>query len=88
MGGMGIIAWIIMGLVAGSVGKMIMKEGSGSWLSSLLFGIVGAVVGGWIGDLLFNRGSMSLFSPVSWILAIAGSCIVIWVAAKFFGARR
>lgn len=77
-----------MGLVAGSVGKMIMKEGGHGWISSLLYGIVGAVGGGWIGDLLFNKGSMSLFSPISWILAIAGSCIVIWVAGKFFGARR
>lgn len=77
-----------MGLVAGTIGKMIMKEGSRSWLSSLLFGIVGAVVGGFIGDLLFNKGSMSLFSPISWILAIAGSCLVIWVAGRFFGARR
>jgi len=85
---MGILAWIIMGLVAGSVAKMIMKQGNGSWLSSLLFGVVGAVVGGFIGDLLFNRGSLSLFPPISWILAIAGSCIVIWVAGKFFGVRR
>ncbi len=77
-----------MGLVAGTVAKMIMKEGNGSWLSSLLFGIVGAIVGGWIGDLLFGGGRLSLFNPISWVLAIGGSCIVIWVAGRFLGARR
>jgi len=75
---MGIIAWIVMGLIVGAIAKMIMKEGGG-WVSTLLFGIVGAVVGGWIGDLLFNRGSLSLFSPLSWLLALIGALLVIWV---------
>jgi uncharacterized membrane protein YeaQ/YmgE (transglycosylase-associated protein family) len=84
---MGIIAWIIMGFIAGTVAKMIMKQGGG-WLSSILLGIGGGVVGGWIGDILFNRGTMSLTSPVSWILAIAGACLVIWIFNLVTHQRR
>ncbi len=75
---MGIIAWIIMGLVAGTVAKMIMKEGGG-WLSSILFGIIGGVVGGFLGSAIFDNGRMSLTSIWSWVLAIVGACLVIWI---------
>lgn len=67
-----------MGLIVGAIAKMIMKE-NGGWLSSLLFGIAGGVVGGWIGDLLFNRGTLTFFSPLSWLLALVGACLVIWI---------
>nr|NLI49040.1 GlsB/YeaQ/YmgE family stress response membrane protein [Propionibacterium sp.] len=78
---MGILAWIVMGLIVGAIAKMIMGQGGG-WLSSLLLGIAGAVVGGWIGDILPlgpNAGRMEFFSLWSWLLAIVGACVVIWV---------
>ena len=45
---MNFIAWIVMGLIAGTVAKAILKS-SGGWISSLVIGVVGALVGGWIG---------------------------------------
>ena len=67
-----------MGLVAGAVARGILKEKSG-WLGCLVVGCAGSVVGGWIGDLLFGRGTGDVFSPGSWILAIGGSVLVLWL---------
>jgi uncharacterized membrane protein YeaQ/YmgE (transglycosylase-associated protein family) len=76
---MGLIAWIIMGVIVGAIAKAIMKEGGG-WLSTLVVGILGAVVGGWIGDILpFGSGRMQFFSLWSWLLAILGAVLVLWV---------
>ncbi|MEA4943195.1 MAG: GlsB/YeaQ/YmgE family stress response membrane protein [Propionicimonas sp.] len=77
---MGFIAWIIMGLIAGAIAKSIMKQ-DGNWVSSLVFGLLGGVVGGWIGDLLpfGSGGRLEFFSLGSWILAIVGATVVLWV---------
>jgi uncharacterized membrane protein YeaQ/YmgE (transglycosylase-associated protein family) len=83
---MGFVAWIIMGLIAAAVAKSIMDV-QGSWLFTLLVGVGGAIVGGWIGDLLGGQGQLSFFSLVSWALAILGSVIVLWVWGKL-SARR
>ena len=75
---MGFIAWIIMGLIAGAIAKSIMKQ-DGGWVSSLLIGIVGGVVGGWIGAAVFDKGMTGFFSLWSWLLAIGGAVLVLWV---------
>ena len=67
-----------MGLLAGAIAKAIMKQGGG-WLSTLITGVVGALVGGWIGAALFDRGDIRFFSLWSWLLAIGGSVLVIWL---------
>jgi uncharacterized membrane protein YeaQ/YmgE (transglycosylase-associated protein family) len=75
---MNFIAWIIMGLIAGAIAKSILKA-NGGWISSLVIGLIGGVVGGWIGSALFDRGVTSFFSPWSWLLAIGGSVLVLWI---------
>ena len=52
---MGIIAWIIFGLIAGIIAKLIMpgRDGGGFFLTCIL-GIVGAVVGGWLATMFCN----------------------------------
>ena len=48
-----IIAWIIIGLIAGAIARLILpgRQGSG-WLGALITGLLGAVLGGWISTLL------------------------------------
>ncbi|MCA0252828.1 MAG: GlsB/YeaQ/YmgE family stress response membrane protein [Actinobacteria bacterium] len=75
---MGFIAWIIMGLIAGAIAKSILKQ-DGGWVSTLLVGVVGGVVGGWIGSALFDHGVTGFFSLWSWLLAIGGSVLVLWL---------
>ena len=67
---MGIIGWIILGLIAGAIAKAI-KPGrqGGGWIATLLLGIVGAILGGWIGSALFNVGINEFWSLSTWLLS-------------------
>ncbi|MBN9106422.1 MAG: GlsB/YeaQ/YmgE family stress response membrane protein [Propionibacteriaceae bacterium] len=84
---MGFLAWILMGLIVGAIAKAIMGDGGG-WVSSLIVGLIGAVVGGWIGSAAFGEGVTGFFSLWSWILAIVGAVIVLFVYNLIVGRRR
>ena len=69
---MGIIGWIVLGLIAGAIARAILpgRQGGG-WLGALLTGIVGALLGGWIASLVFNINvNEKFFSLGTWIFAI------------------
>jgi uncharacterized membrane protein YeaQ/YmgE (transglycosylase-associated protein family) len=73
---MGILSWIILGLVAGFIGsKVVNKSGSGL-LMDIVIGIIGAIVGGYIATLL-GIGDVSGFNITSLLIAIAGAIIVL-----------
>ncbi|UIK89643.1 GlsB/YeaQ/YmgE family stress response membrane protein [Arthrobacter polaris] len=75
---MGFIGWIILGLIAGAIAKAIKPgEQGGGWLATLLLGVVGAILGGWIGSAVFGVGINSFWSLSTWLLAIVGSLIVL-----------
>ncbi|GER23100.1 membrane protein [Zafaria cholistanensis] len=85
---MGIIGWIILGLIAGAIAKAIKPgEQGGGWLTTLLLGVVGALVGGWIGSAVFNVGLENFWSLQTWILAILGSLLVLVVWGLFTRKR-
>lgn len=76
---MGILTWIIFGLIAGALAKMIMPGNqSMGWLMTIILGIVGAFVGGWVGTLL-GLGTVDSFSFGSMALAVVGALIVLWL---------
>lgn len=77
---MGFIGWIVLGLIAGAIAKAILpgKQGGG-WIATLVLGVIGALVGGWIGQAAFNADVDKFFSLSSWLLAIGGSLIVLVV---------
>ncbi|QXQ11973.1 GlsB/YeaQ/YmgE family stress response membrane protein [Paeniglutamicibacter sp. Y32M11] len=75
---MGFIGWIVLGLIAGAIAKAIKPgEQGGGWLATLLLGVVGAVVGGWIGSALFHVNINEFWSLSTWLLAIGGSLVVL-----------
>ena len=75
---MSIISWIILGLIAGFIGsKIVNAEGQGFWLNIAL-GIIGALVGGFLFDLFGATGITGL-NIWSFIVAIVGSVVVLWV---------
>ncbi|WP_461174961.1 GlsB/YeaQ/YmgE family stress response membrane protein [Arthrobacter sp. Z1-9] len=57
----------------------------GGWVTSLVLGVVGAIVGGWIGSLLFNRGELAFFDLGTWILAIVGGLVVAGIYGAITG---
>lgn len=84
---MSILGWLLMGLIAGAIGKMILpgKAPSG-WLWTIGLGIVGALVGGMIGVTL-GWGTVNDFHPGSIALAILGSVLVILLYDRFLRGR-
>jgi len=84
---MGIISWIILGLIAGFIGsKIVDKQGQGFWLNIAL-GIVGALVGGFLFDLFGSSGVTGL-NIWSMIVAIVGSVVVLLIYNAVAGQRR
>lgn len=86
---MTIIAWIILGLIVGVIGKAIMPGRIATgWLGTILLGIVGALVGGWLGSILFDVELEGFFSIETWLVAIAGTVLVLFIAGLFGRDRR
>ena len=76
---MGILTWIIFGLIAGAIAKFIMPGDQGmGWLMTIILGIVGAFVGGWIGSML-GWGTVNEFDIKSMLLAVVGALVVLWI---------
>jgi uncharacterized membrane protein YeaQ/YmgE (transglycosylase-associated protein family) len=75
---MGFIAFLILGLIAGAIAKAILpgRQGGG-WVITLILGVVGAFLGGWLGGMIFGSGLQEFFSIQTWLLAIVGSLIVL-----------
>jgi uncharacterized membrane protein YeaQ/YmgE (transglycosylase-associated protein family) len=84
---MGIISWIILGLIAGFIGsKIVNKQGQGFWLNIAL-GIVGALVGGFLFDF-FGAAGVTGFNLYSMIVAIVGSIVVLVIYNAVTGRRN
>jgi len=79
---MGILSWIVMGLIVGVIAKWIMpgKDPGGIFITIIL-GIAGAFVGGFIGSLV-GLGGVSGFNIGSFILAIAGALLLLFIYRK------
>lgn len=77
---MGILAWIILGLIAGAIAKAIMPgRDPGGFIVTALIGIVGAVVGGFLGNLIFGIGGVSGVDIRSILIAVVGALVLLWV---------
>lgn len=74
---MGWITWILIGLVAGIIAKLIMHDRFG-WILTILLGIVGAFVGGWISGMLGGPG-VSGFNLISVLVAAGGAIVVLFI---------
>lgn len=74
---MGILSWIILGLVAGWIAKFFMPI-SGGIIKTLVLGVIGAIVGGYISTIL-GFGSVTGFNVLSLIIAVVGALLVIFI---------
>ncbi|MEV7560449.1 GlsB/YeaQ/YmgE family stress response membrane protein [Streptomyces sp. NPDC089795] len=87
---MGIIAWILIGLLAGIIAKMLMPgKDPGGIIVTTLIGIAGGLLGGWLGKVIFGVDSIDGFFEIStWVAAIIGSIILLAIFRLFSRATR
>jgi uncharacterized membrane protein YeaQ/YmgE (transglycosylase-associated protein family) len=87
----GIVGWILLGLFAGAIAKLILPgDDPGGIIVTTLIGIVGALVGGFIASAL-DLGDLDEFFDVgTWLIAIGGAVLLLLVYRLFTGtaARR
>ncbi len=82
---MGIIGWIFFGLIVGIVGKFLMPgRDPGGWVITILLGIGGALIGGFVGQALgfYREGE-----PAGFIMAVLGSILLLVIYRMFAGKR-
>jgi uncharacterized membrane protein YeaQ/YmgE (transglycosylase-associated protein family) len=82
---MGIIAWLILGLLAGFIGSKIVNKSGEGILMDILIGIIGAVIGGWVAGFFGFHGVTGLNIP-SLIVAVVGSIIFLLIYRAIRGA--
>lgn len=85
---MGFLAFLLLGLIAGAIAKLILpgKQGGG-WIATLILGAIGAMLGGWLGSILFDASIEEFWSLESWALAIGGAIIVLLIWGLITGRK-
>jgi uncharacterized membrane protein YeaQ/YmgE (transglycosylase-associated protein family) len=82
---LGVLGWIIFGLIVGVVAKLIMPgRDPGGFIITILLGIVGALLGGWVGR------AMGLYGPedaAGFLMALAGAILLLVLYRMFLGRR-
>jgi uncharacterized membrane protein YeaQ/YmgE (transglycosylase-associated protein family) len=80
---MNFLVYLVFGAIAGSLANFIDPRASrGGILGSIVLGVVGAIVGGYLGELLFGVG-VSGFNFSSFVVAVVGALLVLWIGRMF-----
>ncbi len=82
---LGLLWWIIVGLIAGALAGMVMRGGGFGIVGDIIVGILGAIIGGFLAGLL-GIGSSNII--VSIIIAFIGACILIAILRAVSGSGR
>ena len=83
---MGIVAWIILGAIAGFITNLIMG-GTGGVIATIVLGIIGAVVGGWLAGTVLRVADVTGINLESIVVAVVGAVIVVAVYRGLVGRR-
>jgi uncharacterized membrane protein YeaQ/YmgE (transglycosylase-associated protein family) len=85
---MGLLSWIIVGLIAGWLAGLVMKGGGYGVIGDILLGIVGGVIGGFIAGAIFGiQNPINGFNISSIIIAFLGAVIVVAIVRALSGRR-
>jgi uncharacterized membrane protein YeaQ/YmgE (transglycosylase-associated protein family) len=83
-----ILSWILFGLVAGAVARLVVRgQQNIGCLATIAVGIVGALIGGLIGEVVLDREVRFRWDLGPFLLAVAGSVILL-LALEAIGGRR
>jgi uncharacterized membrane protein YeaQ/YmgE (transglycosylase-associated protein family) len=82
----GLVAWLIVGLVAGFFASRIMRGGGFGVIGDIVVGIIGAFIGGWVSGLLGIGGNYGLIGSI--VIAFLGACLLLTLLRVFTGRQR
>ena len=86
---MGVIGWIVVGLVVGLLAKAIMPgRDPGGIIVTTLIGIVGGLLGGWIGARFFGVTTGGFFDLRTWVIALIGALVLLLIYHLLVGRRH
>jgi len=87
---MGIIAFIILGLIAGAIAKALLPgDDPGGFIITMIIGVAGALLGGFLAGVVFDADPLDEFFDIStWITAIVGSIVLLLIYRMVAGRRR
>jgi uncharacterized membrane protein YeaQ/YmgE (transglycosylase-associated protein family) len=87
---MGIIAFLILGLLAGAIAKAVLPgDDPGGIIVTMVVGVVGALLGGFLAGLIFDANPVDeFFSLSTWLAAIIGSIVLLLIYRMVTGNRR
>ena len=83
---MGIIAWVVLGLIAGFIASRIVNHTGSGLIMDIVLGVVGALVGGFVFSL-FGAVGVTGFNIYSMLVAIVGAVVVLWIYHALVGRR-
>ncbi|MFR9803160.1 GlsB/YeaQ/YmgE family stress response membrane protein [Pseudonocardia sp. RS010] len=85
---MGVIGWIVVGLVVGALAKLIMPgKDPGGIIVTCIIGVVGGLLGGWISSALFGVGTGGFFDLSTWLIALVGALVLLGIYRLVIGRR-
>lgn len=79
---MSILYWIVFGLITGTLANFLAPNPQGGIVGSIILGIIGAVVGGYLGERFFGVG-VTGFNVMSFVVAVAGALLVLFLGRLF-----
>jgi uncharacterized membrane protein YeaQ/YmgE (transglycosylase-associated protein family) len=83
---MTILTWLVSGLIIGAIAKLLMPgDDPGGIIVTMLLGIAGALVGGWVGQAV---GWYQPGEPAGWIASILGAILLLAIYRMIIGRRR
>jgi uncharacterized membrane protein YeaQ/YmgE (transglycosylase-associated protein family) len=87
---MGILGWIVLGLLAGAIAKILLPgRDPGGLIGTTLIGVAGAFLGGWISSHFLHRHvTHQFYDPKTWVAAIGGALVLLIGYRILFGDSR
>jgi uncharacterized membrane protein YeaQ/YmgE (transglycosylase-associated protein family) len=86
---MGILSWIVVGVIAGFLARVVVKGGGYGCIGDVIIGMIGGLLGGFIASYFFHIGDpMSGINPTSILIAFLGAVLLLLVLRLLGGSRR
>jgi uncharacterized membrane protein YeaQ/YmgE (transglycosylase-associated protein family) len=85
---MGVLSWIVVGLIAGFLAGVVVKGGGFGLIGDIIVGVIGGLLGGWIATTFLHIGGMTGINLGSILIAFLGAVLLLLVLRLVSGRRR